>query len=106
MFDISVAISSVLNVKDLREEILWRATGVLNASRGMVLVPKENSPILEISASFNWDDENTLLSNKLKVLSKVTKDKKGVILTAADKTSIQEKFGEKDIIIVPLQAKD
>lgn len=106
LFDISVAISSVLNVKDLREEILWRATGVLNASRGMVLAPKENSPILEISASFNWDDENTLLSNKLKVLSKVTKDKKGVILTAADKTSIQEKFGEKDIIIVPLQAKD
>ena len=64
LFDISVAISSVLNVEDLREEILWRSIGVLNASKGMVLTPKENSPIMEISASFNWEDENVLLSNK------------------------------------------
>ena len=106
LFDISVAISSVLNVEDLREEILWRSIGVLNASKGMVLTPKENSPIMEISASFNWEDENVLLSNKLEVFSLATKEKRGAILTVKNKTAIQEKLGEENIIVAPLQAKD
>lgn len=106
LFDISVAISSVLNVEDLREEILWRSIGVLNASKGVVLTPKENSPIMEISASFNWQDENVLLSNKLKVFSLAIKEKRGTILTEKNKTSIQEKLGEENIIVAPLQAKD
>ena len=106
LFDISVAISSVLNVEDLREEILWRSIGVLNASKGMVLTPKENSPIMEISATFNWEDENVLLSNKLKVFSLAIKEKRGAILTVKNKTAIQEKLGEENIIVAPLQAKD
>ena len=33
LFDISVAISSVLDVDELGEEVLWRSVGILNASK-------------------------------------------------------------------------
>ena len=48
LFDISLAISSVLNESELREEILWRSVDVLNVSKGMIILKNENSPILEI----------------------------------------------------------
>ena len=48
LFDISLAISSVLNESELREEILWRSVGVLNVSKGMIILENENSPILDI----------------------------------------------------------
>ena len=37
LFDIGVAISSVLDVNDLAQEVLFRAIGVLNASKGMFI---------------------------------------------------------------------
>ena len=36
LFDISVAISSVLDIDELGEDVLWRAVGILNASKGMI----------------------------------------------------------------------
>ena len=68
LFDISLAISSVLNESELREEILLRSVGVLNVSKGMIILENENSPILEIKTSFNWKVEDVLLSKKLKIL--------------------------------------
>ena len=43
LFDIGVAISSVLNVDELAEDVLFRAIGVLNASKGM-FVRQNNRP--------------------------------------------------------------
>ena len=65
LFDISVAISSVLDTEELGEDVLWRAVGILNASKGMMLLRKETNPILEPSATFNWDEKTNLLSKKL-----------------------------------------
>ena len=42
LFDISVAISSVLDVEKLLEDILWRSVGILNASKGMILLESKN----------------------------------------------------------------
>ncbi|HIN02655.1 MAG TPA: PAS domain-containing protein [Candidatus Marinimicrobia bacterium] len=106
LFDISVAISSVLDVDELGEEILWRSVGILNASKGMMLVPKENSPILEPNSSFNWEDMDALISKKLAVFKKIEDEKSGLIFTPEDKNSLQKKLGEYHIIIAPLRAKD
>jgi len=106
LFDISVAISSVLDVDELGEEILWRSVGILNASKGMMLMPKENSPILEPNSSFNWEDTDVLISKKLTIFKKIDDIKSGVILTPEDKNSLQKKLGEHHIIIAPIRAKD
>ena len=106
LFDISVAISSVLDVDELGEEILWRSVGILNASKGMMVMPKENSPILEPGSSFNWEDVDALISKKLSIFKKIKDSKSGVILTPGDKNSLQKKLGEDHIIVAPIQAKD
>jgi len=106
LFDISVAISSVLDVDELGEEILWRSVGILNASKGMMLMPKENSPILEPNSSFNWEDSDALISKKLTIFKKIDDSKSGVILTPEDKNSLQKKLGEDHVIITPIQAKE
>jgi adenylate cyclase len=106
LFDISVAISSVLDVDELGEEILWRSVGILNASKGMMLMPKENSPILEPNSSFSWEHTDVLISKKLTIFKKIDDTKSGVILTPEDKNSLQKKLGEDHVIIAPIQAKE
>ena len=106
LFDISVAISSVLDVDELGEEILWRSVGILNASKGMMLMPKENSPILEPNSSFNWEGFDALISKKLTIFKKIEDSKSGAILTPGDKNSLQKKLGEDHVIIVPIQTKE
>ena len=74
LFDISVAISSVLDINKLGEDILWRSVGVLNASKGIIATASENSPILNISSSFNWDADSVLLSRKLNIFKEIKKE--------------------------------
>ena len=105
LFDISVAISSVLDAKELGEDVLWRSVGILNASKGVLLLKSEGSPILNPSSNFNWDDNFPLLSTKLKVFNVIDETKKGVVLTESDKSSIQKKLNEKNLIISPISAK-
>ena len=64
LFDIGVAISSVLDVNELAEDVLFRAIGVLNASKGMFVRQNDQSPILDILSMFNWGDSKFLLSKK------------------------------------------
>lgn len=106
LFDISVAISSVLNVDELGEEILWRAVGILNASKGMMLVPKENSPILEMANEFNWGESSVLISKKLGIFKQITESRAGSILTPKDKNTLQKKLEEEHVVVAPLQTKD
>ena len=106
LFDISLAISSVLNIKELSEEILWRSVGILNASKGLMLVPEKTSPILKPSASFNWDEQSFLLSSKLEVFIKINQSGKGLIFSKKVKNSLQKKIHEEQIIIAPLKVKN
>ena len=106
LFDISLAISSVLNESELREEILWRSVGVLNVSKGMIILENENSPILEIKTSFNWNVEDVLLSKTLKIFKEINDQKKGIIISLDKKSILQKKLSEDNIIIAPLLAKE
>ena len=104
LFDIGVAISSVLNVNDLAQEVLFRAIGVLNASKGMFLYQNQNSPILDILSIFNWGDDKFLLSNKIDVFHQMKNENRGIILNSKHKTEVQKKLKENNLLIVPLSA--
>mgnify|MGYP001476350639 FL=1 len=104
LFDIGVAISSVLDVNDLAQEVLFRAIGVLNASKGMFLYQNQNSPILDILSIFNWGDNKFLLSNKIDVFQQMKNGNRGIILTSKHKTDVQKKLNENNLLIVPLRA--
>jgi len=106
LFDISVAISSVLDIDELTEEVLWRSVGILNASKGMVLLVKDGSPILDPLSTFNWDEKVPLLSKKLEVFKKIQENKKGVRYSEKDNSALQKKLGEKNLIVAPLVAKN
>ena len=106
LFDISVAISSVLDVEKLLEDILWRSVGILNASKGMILLESKNSPILKISTSFNWKTEDILLSKSLDAFSLFNKKEKGFVFSKDDTNSIQEKLNEKNLVISPISTKN
>ena len=106
LFDISVAISSVLEIEELGEDVLWRSVGILNASKGILLLQNDESPILSPSANFNWTKEIPLLSKKLSVFKTIDEQKKGQVFTEKDNNSIQKKLGEKNLIITPLSAKE
>lgn len=104
LFDIGVAISSVLDVNDLAQEVLFRAIGVLNASKGMFLYENQNNPILDILSIFNWADDKVLLSNKIDVFQQMKNGNRGVILTGKHNTEVQKKLKEDNLLIVPLRA--
>ena len=106
LFDIGVAISSVLDVNELAEDVLFRAIGVLNASKGMFIRQNDQSPILDILSMFNWGDSKFLLSKKIDVLNKINDGDGGLILTSNDKTELQKKLKEDNLLVVPLRAKE
>ena len=106
LFDISVAISSVLDIDKLGEDILWRSVGVLNASKGIIATASENSPILNISSSFNWDADSVLLSRKLKIFKEIESSQLGTILVSGQKSTLQKKLEEEHIIVAPLRTKN
>ena len=105
LFDISLAISSVLDVKELSEEILWRSVGILNASKGIILIPKKDSPILETASTFNWDEKTPLLSKNLKTFKKMDETGQGYIFTPEEHNPIQKKIKEQHLLMYPLKVK-
>ena len=105
LFDISLAISSVLDVKELSGEILWRSVGILNASKGIILIPKKDSPILETASTFNWDEKTPLLSKKLKTFKDMNETGQGYIFSQEKLNPIQKKKKEQNLLMYPLKVK-
>ena len=95
LFDIGVAISSVLDIDKLAHDVLLRAVGILNASKGMFLLQNEKSPILDMLSMFNWGENKFLLSKNIDVFKQMQNGNRGLILTNKHKTDIQKKFKRK-----------
>ena len=106
LFDISVAISSVLDDDELGNEILWRSVGILNASKGIILLKNNSSPILQPHVNFNWDNDFPLISKNLAIFKNIIEMRKGKILTEEDNDALQEKLNEKNLIITPILTKN
>ena len=105
LFDISVAISSVLD-DDLGNEILWRSVGILNASKGIIFLKNDSSPILQPHVNFNWEIDFPLISQNLAIFKNIIENRKGKILTIKDNFPIQKKLNEKNLIITPILTKN
>ncbi len=106
LFDISVAISSVLDDDELGNEILWRSVGILNASKGIILLKNNSSPILQPHVNFNWENDFPLISKNLAIFKNIIEMRKGKILTEEDNDALQEKLNEKNLIITPILTKN
>ena len=106
LFDISVAISSVLDVEELCEDVLWRSVGILNASKGVILLQSGGSPILNPLANFNWVEDIPMLSKKLTIFKSIDENKTGEVFTENQKKPIQKKLNEQNLIIAPISAKN
>ncbi len=105
LFDISVAISSVLDAEELGNEVLWRSVGILNASKGIMFLENDSSPILQPHFSFNWGNDFPLVSKNLAIFKNVIETRKGKILTEQNNNSLQKKLDEKNLIIAPISTK-
>ena len=105
LFDISVAISSVLDTEELGNEVLWRSVGILNASKGIMFLKNDSSPILHPHVNFNWENDFPLISKNLAIFKNIIEIRKGKILTEEDNNSIQIKLDEKNLIIAPISQK-
>ena len=64
------------------------------------------SPILNTVANFNWDKDIPLLSKKHEVFKNIDQNKKGYIFSENEKSSIQKKLKENNLIISPITTKD
>ena len=106
LFDISVAISSVLDVNELGNEILWRSVGILNASKGVMLLINDSSPILKPHVTFNWECDFPLISKNLVIFKGIIEERRGRILTDQDSNSIQKKLDEENLIVAPILTKN
>ncbi len=106
LFDISVAISSVLDANQLGDEILWRSVGILNASKGLMLLINDTSPILQPYVNFNWENDFPLISKNLAIFKNIIEVRKGKILTEKDSSPLQRKLDEKNLIIAPILTKN
>ncbi len=106
LFDISVAISSVLDAEELGNEVLWRSVGILNASKGIIFLNNDSSPILQPQVNFNWENDFPLISKNLSIFKNIIEMRKGKILTEEDNNSLQKKLDEKNLIIAPISTKN
>ena len=106
LFDISVAISSVLDANELANEILWRSVGILNASKGVMLLINDSSPILKPHVTFNWECDFPLISKNLVIFKGIIEKRRGRILTDQDSNSIQKKLDEENLIVAPILTKN
>ena len=88
-----------------KNEVLWRSVGILNASKGIMFLINESSPILQLHVNFNWDNDLPLISKNLAIFKKINEMRKGKILTKEDNNSIQSKLDEKNLIIAPISTK-
>jgi|TARA_Y100000310_G_scaffold40256_1_gene37776 adenylate cyclase len=109
LFDVSLAISSVLDMDSLTEEVLIRAAATLNASTGFVLMAQENSPILKLKASFNADEDHLnkiMFSTTKGVLAEIWKGQEPKMLSVDDNTELQSKIMHDNLLLAPLIGKD
>ena len=90
---------------ELGEEVLWRSVGILNASKGLMLVQKESSPILEPGANFNWGGEMPLLSKNLATFKQIQETNRGVIFSSDTQSTIQKKLKSKTLFLHRLRQK-
>ena len=108
LFDISLAVNSVLDVDELNMEILIRSVGILNASAGAVFFTDTFTPFLKLSTEFNLDEEvlsKVIISKNHELLKPCFEDKQGILLNQFQDEKLRKAFENKNLMIAPIKSK-
>ena len=105
LFDISLSLNSVLDIKELSTEVLIRSVSTLNASSGFILKTQKNSPMLSVLSSFNMNDDlvkGAIFSKSSIPFNLIWKDKKSIIISDDESNPFLKKTGYKECIVSPI----
>ena len=108
LFDISLAVNSVLDVDELNMEILIRSVGILNASAGAVFFTDKFTPFLKLSSEFNLDQESlkkVVISKNHELLKPCFKDMEGILLNQFEDEKLKKAFENENLMIAPIKSK-
>ncbi|SVC63311.1 uncharacterized protein METZ01_LOCUS316165, partial [marine metagenome] len=108
LFDISLAVNSVLDVDELNMEILIRSVGILNASAGAVFFTDTFTPFLKLSTEFNLDEEvlsKVIISKNHELLKPCFEDKQGILLNQFQDEKLRKAFENENLMIAPIKSK-
>ena len=105
LFDISLSLNSVLDIKELSTEVLIRSVSTLNASSGFILKTQKNSPMLSVLSSFNMNEDlvkGAIFSKSSIPFNLIWKDKKSIIISNEESNPFLKKTGYKECIVSPI----
>ena len=105
LFDISLSLNSVLDIKELSTEVLIRSVSTLNASSGFILKTQKNSPMLSVLSSFNMNEDlvkDAIFSKSSIPFNLIWKDKKSIIISDDKSNPFLKKTGYKECIVSPI----
>ena len=105
LFDISLSLNSVLDIKELSTEVLIRSVSTLNASSGFILKTQKNSPMLSVLSSFNMNEDlvkGAIFSKSSIPFNLIWKDKKSIIISDEESNPFLKKTGYKECIVSPI----
>ena len=105
LFDISLSLNSVLDIKELSTEVLIRSVSTLNASSGFILKTQKNSPIVSVLSSFNMYEDlvkGAIFSKSSIPFNLIWKDKKSIIISEDETNPFLKKTGYKECIVSPI----
>ena len=105
LFDISLSLNSVLDIKELSTEVLIRSVSTLNASSGFILKTQKNSPMLSVLSSFNMNEDlikGAIFSKSSIPFNLIWKDKKSIIISDDESNPFLKKTGYKECIVSPI----
>ena len=108
LFDISLSLNSVLDIKQLSEEVLIRSVSTLNASSGFILQTTKNSPILSLLSSFNINDDilsGAMFSKTSLPFKTIWKDKKSINVPTNSSTLLMKKTNYEECLVSPIVGK-
>ena len=105
LFDISLSLNSVLDIKELSTEVLIRSVSTLNASSGFILKTQKNSPMLSVLSSFNMNEDlvkGAIFSKSSIPFNLIWKDKKSIIISDDESNPFLKKTGYRECIVSPI----
>ena len=105
LFDISLSLNSVLDIKELSTEVLIRSVSTLNASSGFILKTQKNSPMLSVLSSFYMNEDlvkGAIFSKSSIPFNLIWKDKKSIIISEDETNPFLKKTGYKECIVSPI----
>ena len=108
LFDISLSLSSVLDINELASEVLIRSVSTLNASSGFILRTQKNSPLLDVLSSFNVDEEkikDAMFSKNSIPFKSIWKEKESVKISNDNKNPLLLKSNYQECIVSPIIGK-